>query len=127
MPRIKGIDIPNNKRIEIALTYIYGVGLTTSKEILEKASINPDIRAKDLSDDEVSKITNIINSMEFPVEGELKRIITQNIRRLKEIKCYKGLRHHVGLPVRGQNTRTNCRTKKGKRKTVGGQKKKIAK
>ena len=127
MPRIKGIDIPDKKRIEIALTYVKGVGLFTSKEILKKTGINSDTRAKDLSDSDVANINKTINDMEIVVEGELRRVVTQNIRRLKEIKSYRGLRHHLGLPVRGQRTRTNARTRKGKRKTVGGQKRKLTK
>ena len=127
MPRIKGVDIPNEKRIEIALTYIQGIGLTTSEEILEKVKVDPDKRAKDLSDSEIADLNSAISSMGIPIEGELRRIVTSNIRRLKEIKSYRGLRHHLGLPVRGQRTRTNARTRKGKKKTVGGQKKKLAK
>ncbi|MFH1648494.1 MAG: 30S ribosomal protein S13 [Patescibacteria group bacterium] len=127
MPRIKGVDIPENKRIEISLTYVKGVGLTTSQKILRKVGINPDTRAKDLKDNEVATITKALNDMEITVEGELKREVTQNIRRLKEIKSYKGLRHHLGLPVRGQRTRTNARTRKGKKKTVGGLKRKLTK
>lgn len=127
MPRIKGVDIPNEKRIESALTYIEGVGLTTSKNILKIAKIDSDKRAKDLTDAEIAEINNAISSLEVPIEGELRRIITSNIRRLKEIKSYRGLRHHLGLPTRGQRTRTNARTRKGKKKTVGGQKKKLAK
>jgi len=127
MPRIKGVDIPEKKRIEVALTYVKGVGLSTSREILKKAGINLDTRAKDLSDSDVAKISKTINESEIVVEGELRRVVTQNIRRLKEIKSYRGLRHHLGLPVRGQRTRTNARTRKGKRKTVGGQKRKLTK
>lgn len=127
MPRIKGVDIPNEKRIEAALTYIQGIGITKSKEVLEKSKINPDKRAKDLTDSEIADINSTISSMEMPIEGELRRIVTSNIRRLKEIKSYRGLRHHLGLPVRGQRTRTNARTRKGKKKTVGGQKRKLAK
>ena len=127
MPRIKGIDIPSEKRIEVALTYLYGVGPSLSKKVLDKAGVNYNTRAKDLTDDDVAKINNAIVELNLPVEGEMRRIINQNIRRLKEIKCYRGLRHHIGLPTRGQNTRTNSRTRKGKRKTVGGQKKKLAK
>lgn len=127
MPRIKGVDIPTEKRIEASLRYIYGIGATLSKKILEKAEINPDTRAKNLSDEDVAKINAVIAKIGAPVEGELKRIVTQNIRRLQEIKAYRGLRHLAGLPTRGQRTRTNSRTRKGKRKTVGGQKKKLAK
>lgn len=127
MPRIKGVDIPNEKRIEASLTYIEGIGLTTSKNILKIAKIDCDKRAKDLTDAEIAEINNAISSLEVPIEGELRRIVTSNIRRLKEIKSYRGLRHHIGLPTRGQRTRTNARTRKGKKKTVGGQKKKLAK
>ena len=127
MPRIKGVDIPNEKRIEAALTYIQGIGFTTSREILKLAKIDVNKRAKDLSDSEIAEINNAISSIGVPIEGELHRIVTSNIRRLKEIKSYRGLRHHLGLPTRGQRTRTNARTRKGKKKTVGGQKKKLAK
>jgi small subunit ribosomal protein S13 len=127
MPRIKGVDIPNEKRIETSLTYIEGIGLETSKKILDIAKVNPDTRSKDLTDAEIAEISNAISTLEIPIEGELRRITTSNIRRLKEIKSYRGLRHHLGLPARGQRTRTNARTRKGKKKTVGGQKKKLAK
>lgn len=127
MPRIKGVDIPGEKRIEASLRYIYGIGPTMSKKVLDKAGVSPDVRAKELTDEDVAKINAAIVAMEIPVEGELKRLITQNVRRLQEIKAYRGLRHLAGLPVRGQRTRTNSRTRKGKRKTVGGQKKKLAK
>ncbi|KKS31899.1 30S ribosomal protein S13 [candidate division WWE3 bacterium RIFOXYB1_FULL_43_24] len=127
MPRIKGVDIPGEKRIEASLRYIYGIGPTISKKVLEKSGISPDTRAKNLTDEDVAKINAAIASMELHVEGELKRLVNQNIRRLQEVKAYRGLRHLAGLPVRGQRTRTNSRTRKGKRKTVGGQKKKLAK
>lgn len=127
MPRIKGVDIPNEKRIEIALTYIEGIGLTTSRKILNITKIDPDKRAKDLTDTEVAEINSAISSLEIPIEGELRRMVNSDIRRLKEIKSYRGLRHQQGLPARGQRTRTNARTRKGKRKTVGGQKRKLAK
>lgn len=127
MPRIKGVDIPNEKRIEIALTYIEGIGLTQSKKILELAKISPDIRAKDLTDENIAHINTAISEIGMPIEGELRRIVASNIRRLKEIKSYRGLRHYRGLPTRGQRTRTNARTRKGKRKTVGGMKKKLEK
>ncbi|GIW69497.1 MAG: 30S ribosomal protein S13 [Patescibacteria group bacterium] len=127
MPRVKGVDIPGEKRIEASLRYIYGIGSTMSRKILDKAGISPDIRAKNLTDEDIAKINAAIAAMEIPVEGELKRLVNQNIRRLQEIKAYRGLRHLSGLPVRGQRTRTNARTRKGKRKTVGGQKKKLAK
>jgi small subunit ribosomal protein S13 len=127
MPRIKGVDIPGEKRIEASLRYIYGIGPTISKKVLEKSGINPNTRAKNLTDEDVAKINAAIAAMELHVEGELKRLVNQNIRRLQEVKAYRGLRHLAGLPVRGQRTRTNSRTRKGKRKTVGGQKKKLAK
>lgn len=127
MPRLKGVDIPNDKRIEASLRYIYGVGPATSKKILSVSKVNPDTRAKDLTDDDLAKLSNAITSMNLLVEGELKRSVSQNIRRLQEIKSYRGARHSLGLPVRGQRTRTNSRTRKGKKKTVGGQKKKLAK
>ena len=127
MPRIKGVDIPNEKRIEIALTYVEGIGLTMSKKILGQAKINPDTRAKDLTDENIAHINTAISEVGMPIEGELRRIIAANIRRLKEIKSYRGLRHYHGLPTRGQRTRTNARTRKGKRKTVGGMKKKLEK
>ncbi|MFZ2664525.1 MAG: 30S ribosomal protein S13 [Patescibacteria group bacterium] len=127
MPRIKGVDIPNEKRVEIALTYIEGIGVSTSRKILAEAKINPDTRAKDLTEAEIASINSIISSLGIQIEGELRRVIAANIRRLKEIKSYRGLRHYLGLPTRGQRTRTNARTKKGKRKTVGGMKKKLAK
>ena len=127
MPRIKGVDIPGEKRIEASLRYIYGIGPTISKKVLEKSGINPDTRAKNLTDEDVAKINSAIAAMELHVEGELKRLVNQNIRRLQEVKAYRGFRHLAGLPVRGQRTRTNSRTRKGKRKTVGGQKKKLAK
>lgn len=127
MPRIKGVDIPNEKRIEAALTYIEGVGPTTSKKLLKVAKIDPDKRARELTDSEIAEINSAISSTGTVIEGELRRNVTANIRRLKEIKSYRGLRHHLGLPTRGQRTRTNARTRKGKKKTVGGQKKKLAK
>jgi len=127
MPRIKGIDIPNEKRIEVSLSYIYGIGPSRAKKILTAAGVDLNKRTKDLAEDEIAKINNEIAEMQIPVEGELHRVEAQNIRRLKEIKSYRGIRHLVGLPTRGQNTRTNARTRKGKRKTVGGQKKKLAK
>jgi small subunit ribosomal protein S13 len=127
MARVSGIDIPNEKRIEVALTYVFGIGTTVSKKILKEANIDLDKRAKDLTDTELAAIQNTIVKLQIPVEGELRRIVSQNIRRLQEIGSYRGIRHKVGLPVRGQRTRSNARTRKGKRKTVGGQKKKLAK
>ena len=119
MARISGVDIPNDKRIEIALTYIYGIGLTRSKEIIASTGINPDTRARDLTDDDVIKIRDHIDK-HFIVEGDLRREVRQNIARLIEIKCYRGQRHRRNLPVRGQRTRTNARQKRGARKTVAG-------
>jgi small subunit ribosomal protein S13 len=123
MARIAGVDLPRDKRVEIGLTYIYGIGRTTSLEILNKAGINPDVRVKDLSEEEVGAIRKIIDS-EYHVEGDLRREVSLNIKRLMEIGCYRGIRHRRGLPVRGQNTKTNARTRKGPKKTVGRSKKK---
>ena len=121
MPRLLGVDIPNEKRIEIALTYIYGVGLRTAQKVLKDLSLRPDTRAKDLKDDEVAALANHIEK-NYPVEGVLRRQLMQNINRLKEIFCYRGLRHRRGLPVRGQRTRSNARSRKGPRKTVANKK-----
>ena len=118
MPRIVGIDLPKNKRIEIALTYLFGIGRTLSNKILKVANVNPNTRAKDLTDEEVSKIAAIIQN-DYKVEGDLRREISTNIKRLIDIGSYKGSRHKKGLPVRGQRTHTNARTRKGPRKTVG--------
>lgn len=123
MPRIIGVDIPREKRIEIALTYLYGVGLTLSKKILAETQISPDKRAKDLTEKEVSAITGVIQK-NYKVEGDLRREIQQNIRRYIDIRSYRGSRHLKGLPVRGQRTHTNSRTRKGPRKTIGGLNKK---
>jgi small subunit ribosomal protein S13 len=123
MARIAGVDLPRDKRVEVGLTYIYGIGRRTSLEILAKAGINPDTRIKDLSEDEAGAIRKIIDS-EYVVEGDLRREVTLNIKRLMEIGCYRGIRHRRGLPVRGQNTKTNARTRKGPKKTVGRKKKK---
>jgi small subunit ribosomal protein S13 len=117
-----GVDVPKEKRIEIALTYIYGIGLETSKDILQKVSVNPDTRAKDLTEDEVGKINAVI-SQDFMVEGDLRRETTANIKRLMTIGAYRGLRHRRGLPARGQRTKTNARTRKGPRRTMAGKKK----
>ncbi len=122
MARIAGADLPREKRIEIALTYIFGIGLTTSKKILHETGISPDTRARDLTDDEVIKLRESIEKT-AKVEGDLRRDISQNIKRLMEIGCYRGLRHRRGLPVRGQRTHTNARTRKGPRKPVGAKKK----
>ena len=122
MARIAGVDLPREKRVEIGLTYIYGIGLPTSKAILAKAGVNPDTRVKDLSEDEVGAIRKIIDS-ELVVEGDLRREVSLNIKRLMEIGCYRGIRHRRNLPVRGQNTKNNSRTRKGPKKTVGRKKK----
>lgn len=122
MARIAGVDLPRDKRVEIGLTYIYGIGRPTAIEILAKAGVNPDTRIKDLSEDEVGAIRKIIDS-EYQVEGDLRREVSLNIKRLMEIGCYRGIRHRRGLPVRGQNTKTNARTRKGPKKTVGRKKK----
>lgn len=121
MPRLLGVDIPNEKRIEIALTYIYGVGPAVAKQALKDLGINPATRAKDLKDDEVANLASHLEK-NFPVEGALRRLIMQNIGRLKEIQCYRGLRHRRSLPVRGQRTRSNSRSRKGPRKTVANKK-----
>ncbi|MBR0597229.1 30S ribosomal protein S13 [Sinanaerobacter chloroacetimidivorans] len=123
MARIAGVDLPRDKRVEIGLTYIYGIGRPTSLEILAKAGINPDTRVKDLTEDEAGTIRKIIDS-EYVTEGDLRREVSLNIKRLMEIGCYRGIRHRRGLPVRGQNTKTNARTRKGPKKTVGRKKKK---
>ena len=117
MARIAGVDLPREKRVEIGLTYIYGIGLATSKKILAEAGVNPDTRVKDLSEDEVGAIRKIIDS-ELVVEGDLRREVSLNIKRLMEIGCYRGIRHRRNLPVRGQNTKNNARTRKGVKKTV---------
>ena len=118
MPRIVGVDIPKDKKIEISLTYLFGVGLALSKEILAKTHIDPNIRAKDLTEDQVAKINSVIQK-DYKAEGDLRREISQNIKRLIGIGCYRGVRHKKSLPVRGQRTHTNARTRKGPRKTVG--------
>jgi len=122
MARIAGVDLPRDKRIEIGLTYIYGIGRKTSNEILAKAGVDPNVRVRDLSEDDAGKIRKIIDS-EYSVEGDLRRDVSLNIKRLMEIGCYRGIRHRRGLPVRGQNTKTNARTRKGPKKTVGRKKK----
>ena len=122
MARIAGVDLPRDKRIEIGLTYIYGIGLKTSKDILAKANVNPDIRVKDLSEEDAGKIRKVIEN-DYIVEGDLRRDVNMNIKRLMEIGCYRGIRHRRGLPVRGQKTKTNARTRKGPRKTVANKKK----
>jgi len=122
MARIAGVDLPRDKRIEIGLTYIYGIGRKTATDIIAKAGVDPDTRVKDLSEEDAGKIRKIIDS-EYSVEGDLRRDVSLNIKRLMEIGCYRGIRHRRGLPVRGQNTKTNARTRKGPKKTVGRKKK----
>ena len=122
MARISGVDLPREKRVEIGLTYIYGIGLSSSKRILTEAGVNPDTRCKDLTDDEVKKISDVIDASQV-VEGDLRREIALNIKRLQEIGCYRGIRHRRGLPVRGQNTKNNARTRKGPKRTVANKKK----
>ena len=120
--RLVGVDLPQSKRIETALTYIYGIGLTTSKEVLAATGVNPDIRVKDLTEDDLAKLRDYIQG-NLKVEGDLHREVSQNIKRLMEIGCYRGLRHRRGLPVRGQRTHTNARTRQGPRKQIGGKRK----
>ena len=122
MARISGVDIPNSKRVEIALTYIYGIGLKSSKDILAKTGINPDTRAKDLTEDDIAKLRDEIEN-HYTVEGELRREVAMNSKRLVETNCYRGIRHRKGLPVRGQRTKTNARTRKGPAKTIANKKK----
>ena len=123
MARIAGVDLPREKRIEIGLTYIYGIGRSSADRILEKAGVNPDTRVRDISDEEVGKIRDAIEELQIPVEGDLRREIALNIKRLQEIGCYRGIRHRKGLPVRGQKTKTNARTRKGPKRTVANKKK----
>ena len=123
MARIEGVDLPRDKRIEIGLTYIYGIGRTTSNKILADAGVNPDTRVRDITDDEVKKITESINNLGVMVEGDLRREVAMNIKTLQEIGCYRGIRHRKGLPVRGQNTKNNARTRKGPKRTVANKKK----
>lgn len=122
MARIAGVDLPREKRVEIGLTYIFGIGRTRSNQILEKTGVNPDTRVRDLTDDEISKLRETIEK-EYTVEGDLRREVSLNIKRLVEIRCYRGIRHRMGLPVRGQRTKTNARTRKGPRKTIANKKK----
>ena len=122
MARISGVDLPREKRVEIGLTYIYGIGLSSAKRILAEANVDPDTRVRDLTDDEVKRISAVINDTQV-VEGDLRREIALNIKRLKEIGCYRGKRHRQGLPCRGQKTKTNARTRKGPKKTVANKKK----
>ncbi len=122
MARLVGVDLPRGKRVEIGLTYIYGIGLTTSRKILAETGVNPDTRTDDLTEEELSKLRDYIQN-NLTVEGDLHREVSQNVKRLMEIGCYRGLRHRRGLPVRGQRTHTNARTRKGPRKQIGGKKK----
>ena len=122
MARISGVDLTREKRVEIGLTYIYGIGRTSADQILKAADVNPDTRVRDLTDDEVRRLSEIINA-DYTVEGDLRREIAMNIKRLQEIGCYRGIRHRKGLPVRGQKTKTNARTRKGPKKTVANKKK----
>ena len=123
MARIAGVDLPREKRIEIGLTYIYGIGRVSATKILAEAGVNPDTRVRDITDDEVKKITEAIETLGIIVEGDLRREIALNIKRLQEIGCYRGIRHRKGLPVRGQKTKTNARTRKGPKRTVANKKK----
>ena len=123
MARIAGVDLPREKRVEIGLTYIYGIGRVVSNRLLNEAGVSPDTRVKDLTDDGVARIQKAIETLEVPVEGDLRREIALNIKRLQEIGCYRGIRHRKGLPVRGQKTKTNARTRKGPKKTIANKKK----
>lgn len=123
MARIAGVDLPREKRIEIGLTYIYGIGRTSAGKILAAAGVDPDTRVKDITDEEVKKISDVIEKDGYMVEGDLRREIALNIKRLQEIGCYRGIRHRKGLPVRGQKTKTNARTRKGPKRTVANKKK----
>ena len=125
MARISGVTIPTEKQVQIALTYVYGIGTKPSQDILGKAKIAPEVRVKNLTDDEISRIQDVINE-DHIVEGDLQRTVTGNIKRLKDINSYRGIRHKANLPVRGQRTRTNARTKRGKKITVGGTARKVA-
>jgi len=127
MPRLLGIDIPGEKRIEAALPYIYGIGPARTKLVLEQADIDPNIRAKNLTDQQIARIIQVIQERKYTIEGDLRRELQQNLKRLQAINCYRGIRHRRGLPVRGQRTSTNARTRKGPRKTVGVQRNKDAK
>ena len=122
MARIAGVDSPREKRVEIGLTYVYGIGRVSAAKILEKAQVNPDTRVRELTDDEVKRISEVIDA-EYMVEGDLRREVALNIKRLQEIGCYRGIRHRKGLPVRGQKTKTNARTRKGPKRTVANKKK----
>jgi small subunit ribosomal protein S13 len=122
MARIAGVDLPRDKRVEIGLTYIYGIGLPTSQKILEQSGVNPATRVRDLTEEEIGRLREVIDR-EITVEGDLRRVVSANIKRLIEIGCYRGLRHRRGLPVRGQRTKTNARTRKGPRRSIAGKKK----
>ena len=122
MARIAGVDLPREKRVEIGLTYVYGIGRASSNKILEKAKVNPDTRVRELTDEEVKRISEVIDA-EYMVEGDLRREVAMNIKRLQEIGCYRGIRHRKGLPVHGQKTKTNARTRKGPKRTVANKKK----
>ena len=122
MARIAGVDLPREKRVEIGLTYIYGIGRVSANKILETAKVNPDTRVRELTDDEVKRISEVIDA-DYMVEGDLRREVAMNIKRLQEIGCYRGIRHRKGLPVRGQETKTNARTRKGPKRTVANKKK----
>lgn len=122
MARIAGVDLPRDKRVEVSLTYIFGIGRPSSREILAQAGINPDTRVKDLTEEEVSRLREVIEKS-YTVEGDLRRQVSMDIKRLMDLSCYRGIRHRRGLPVRGQNTKTNARTRKGPKRTAGGRKK----
>jgi len=126
MPRVIGIDIPDNKRLEISLTYLYGVGRALSNRVIAQLGLNPDMRAQKLTEDDIARLNHVLQS-EYMVEGDLRRFVQNNIKRLTNIHAYRGLRHRQGLPVRGQRTRTNARTRKGRRKTVAGKKMAVSK
>jgi len=127
MARIAGIDLPREKRVEVALTYIFGIGAPTARKLLQHAGVDPNLRVKALSEEDEKKLRDAIDSLQLRVEGDLRREVQGNIKRLMDIGCYRGLRHRRGLPVRGQRTKTNARTRKGPKRTVAGKKKAIAK
>jgi small subunit ribosomal protein S13 len=127
MARVAGVEIPDDKKVKISLTYVKGIGRSLAKEVLKTAGIDPEDRVSDLNESDIAKLNKTISNEEIPVEGELRRIVKQNIQRLKDIGCYRGIRHKKGLPVRGQRTSRNARTRKGPRKTVGGMKRTLVK
>ncbi len=127
MPRVLGVDIPGEKRIEASLQYVYGIGATRAKQVLDEAEVDPNLRAKDLTGQQINRVIQIIQAHGYMIEGDLRRELQQNLKRLQAINCYRGIRHKKGLPVRGQRTSTNARTRKGPRKTVGVQRNKDAK